>query len=104
MKTRQLIKIFLFVILFIVVITGCEYKGPTALYYQKHNPTSTPVIDRLEPDLIAPAGYNYITILGENFAEKNMYNWVYFSYIDEDDKAVVVDGEIVESSPTQSCS
>jgi hypothetical protein len=100
MKTRQLIKIFLFVILFIVVITGCEYKGPTALYYQKHNPTSTPVIDRLEPDLIAPAGYNYITILGENFAEKNMYNWVYFSYIDEDDKAVVVDGEIVESSTT----
>lgn len=100
MKTRQLIKIFLFVILFIVVITGCEYKGPTALYYQKHNPTSIPVIDRLEPDVIAPAGYNYITILGENFAEKSMYNWVYFSYIDEDDKAVVVDGEIVESSTT----
>ena len=100
MKTTQLIKIFLFVILFIVIITGCEYKGPTALYYQKHDPTSAPNINRLEPDLIAPAGFNYITVLGENFADNSMYNWVYFTYTDEDDKAVVVSGEVVESSTT----
>ncbi len=100
MKTRQLIKIFLFVILFIVIITGCEYKGPTALYYQEHDPTSTPKINQLEPDLIATAGFNYITILGENFADTSMYNWVYFTYMDEDDKEVVANGEIVESSTT----
>ncbi len=101
MKTKQLIKIFLFVLLFIVIVTGCEYKGPTALYYQKHDPTTTtPVINRLEPDLIAPAGFNYITILGENFADNNMFNWVYFTYMDEDEKEIVANGEIVESTAT----
>jgi hypothetical protein len=98
MKRRQLVKLFLFVIPVIVIITGCEYEGPTAMYYQKHDPTSPPVINRLEPDLIATAGFNYITIHGENFADNS--NWVYFSYIDEENKAVVINGEIIESSTT----
>jgi hypothetical protein len=100
MKTRQSIKLFLFIILFIAVITGCEYKGPTSMYYQTHDPTSTPVISRIEPESVAPPGVYYITIHGENFSETLGKNHVYFSYLDEDSNDVAVTGEIVDGSTT----
>ena len=68
MKTRQLVKLFLFVITFVVIITGCEYDGPTAMYYQSYEQTLSPTINQMDP-VEAVAGANNITIIGENFSE-----------------------------------
>jgi hypothetical protein len=60
-----------------VVITGCEYDGPTALYYQQREATGTPLITALDPAEAAP-GFNHITIRGQNFAAGVENNKVYF--------------------------
>ena len=80
MKYYQFIILSLLAVL-VVTMTGCEYDGPTAMYYQTHDSAPTPVITRLEPDSVAPAGVNYITILGENFAETLEDNYIYFNNI-----------------------
>jgi hypothetical protein len=66
-----------FMIVSIMVMTGCEYDGPTAMYYQKSAQTTPPVITKLKPDKAATAGINYITIDGENFSEVADKNKVY---------------------------
>jgi hypothetical protein len=62
----------------IVVITGCEYNAPTAMYYQKQKATIKTSITKLDPDTEAGAGVNYITIIGENFSPVQEHNKVYF--------------------------
>jgi hypothetical protein len=90
MKAYNQILITLMIIL-IVVMTGCEYDGPTAVYNQKRAQATPPVITKLNPDKAATAGINYITINGENFSE------------DADKNKVYIDGyqaEIVNHSDT----
>jgi len=62
-----------------MVMTGCEYDGPTAVYYQKRTQATPPVITKLNPDNAALAGVNYITIEGENFSEAPDKNKVYIN-------------------------
>ena len=64
-----------------LIMAGCEYDGPTAVYYQPHaDPAATPLISALIPDT-AKAGVNYITIAGENFAAEAGKNKVYFGNV-----------------------
>jgi hypothetical protein len=60
-----------------VVITGCEYDGPTAQYYQEHSQTPVLRVTGINPSE-AGGGVNYITILGENFSAELGKNKVYF--------------------------
>lgn len=76
MKAYNQILITLMIIL-IMVMTGCEYDGPTAMYNQKRAQAIPPVITKLNPDKAATAGVNYITIDGENFSEVVDKNKVY---------------------------
>jgi hypothetical protein len=76
MKVHRLILIAL-VISLIVIMNGCEYDGPIAMYDQEHPQSFTPVITQVIPDNGAIAGVNYITINGENFAEDQDYNNVF---------------------------
>ncbi len=75
-------------IVIILAVTGCKYdvKGP--LWDENYTNPPTPVITRLEPDSVAPAGVNYISILGENFAESLGDNQVYFGNV----SAEIIDG------------
>jgi hypothetical protein len=72
-----MIRIILFLAVWIVVMTGCEYDSPTAMYFQKHEQTITPVITGVIP-VQADAGVNYITIKGEYFSDVVDSNRVYF--------------------------
>jgi len=62
-----------------VFSAGCEYEGPTAMYYQDHAQTLAPQISQIEPDGEAGAGVNYITIKGANFSETAENTQVYFN-------------------------
>jgi hypothetical protein len=75
----------------LAVMTGCEYKSPTAMYFQPHAQTLAPVISGISPERAALGGVNYITITGSNFAAAQDSNKVYFSGYESD---------IVENSPT----
>lgn len=63
--------------LWVWITTGCEYDGPTAMYYQPQKQTVTPVIQSIDPEEAGP-GVNYITIRGINFAENPLKCAVYF--------------------------
>lgn len=76
MKVYKQILAFLMIVL-IMIMTSCEYDGPTAMYYQKRAQATPPVITKLNPDKAALAGVNYITIAGENFSEVAEKNKVY---------------------------
>jgi hypothetical protein len=78
MKACSFLKWVTFVMAVVMmVMTGCKYDGPTAIYYHPYAQTPVPVITALTP-AVATAGYNYITISGENFAAEAGNNKVYF--------------------------
>ena len=56
------------IIIFIVVMTGCEYDGPTAQWKFVEEETDSPTITEVVPS-VAVAGVNYLTINGENFTD-----------------------------------
>jgi hypothetical protein len=62
----------------LVVMTGCEYDAAQPLWYQDYTEPPSPQITKIEPDTVAKAGVNTITILGENFATGTGTNIVYF--------------------------
>jgi len=64
--------------IFLLLLTGCEYEGPTAVYYQAHLSTPSPSINRITPPNEAVPGVNYITIEGQNFSAVPDQNKVYF--------------------------
>lgn len=57
-----------FIIIFIVVMAGCEYDGPTAQWTNVVEETDSPAITEVVPS-VAVAGVNYLTINGINFSE-----------------------------------
>ena len=71
MKANRNIIPAIFVIIAVAVMTGCEYKSPTAMYYQPHAQTLSPVISGISPEGAALGGVNYITITGSNFSTSN---------------------------------
>jgi hypothetical protein len=91
MKSKGMINIYLFLIALLAIHFRCEYDGPTAMYNHKHAATTPPVISGLEPSSVAPAGYNYLKILGENFDASPEKNFVYFN---------TVPAEVVNSTTT----
>jgi hypothetical protein len=67
-----------------LIMIGCKYDGPTAVYDQPQPPVGpTPVISALIPDT-AKAGVNYITISGDNFSATKGKNHVYFGNVPVD--------------------
>lgn len=56
------------IIIFIMVIVGCEYDGPTAQWSLVEEETDPPTITGVDPS-VAVAGVNYLTINGENFTD-----------------------------------
>lgn len=68
----------LFMAAALAVMTGCEYDVAQPLWYQDFTAPSSPQITSIEPDAVARAGVNTITIRGENFATGEGANIVYF--------------------------
>ncbi len=68
----------LFVTASLVVMTGCEYDVAQPLWEKDFEAPSSPQITSIEPDEVARAGVNTITIRGENFAAGENANIVYF--------------------------
>lgn len=62
----------------LVVISGCEYDVKQPLWYEDFTAPSSPTITTLDPDNVARAGVNTITIRGENFVAETGANLVYF--------------------------
>jgi hypothetical protein len=91
MKIKKMFYGGIVVAALMMVITGCEYNAPTAMYYQKQKTTIKTSITQLDPDTEAGAGINYITIMGENFSPVQEHNRVYFDGYE---------AEIVSTSPT----
>jgi len=91
MKSKGMINVNLFLIALIGINFRCEYDGPTAMYNRKRAVTTPPVINGLEPGSVAPAGYNYLKIQGENFNTSPENNFVYFN---------TVPAEVVNSTTT----
>ena len=82
MKAYQLIIVAtLFITALIVGMIGCEYDVAEPQWEQDFVNPPTPKITQLEPDKVAPAGFNTIKILGENFAEAREDNQVYFGNV-----------------------
>jgi hypothetical protein len=81
MKAYRMIQIILFLAVWIVVMTGCEYDVAKPKYYDKFVNPPTPVITGVIPAQ-ADAGVNTITIQGENFSTSPDGNKVYFGTFD----------------------
>jgi len=81
MKPSRLIFLILFITALIVAMTGCEYDVQEPQWDKDFVNPGTPGITRLEPDRVASPGFNTIKILGENFAETQDDNKVYFDNI-----------------------
>lgn len=90
MKKSYLLIVPIFLSALIVIMIGCEYDAPTAMYYEEQSVTNNPIITSIDPPEAA-AGVNYITIIGENFADSTKDNRVYFN---------VSQVEIIDNSPT----
>jgi len=60
------------------VMTACEYDVAQPLWERDFAAPSSPQITSIEPDTVAKAGVNTITIRGENFAIGQDANIVYF--------------------------
>lgn len=73
------------------VMTGCEYDVAQPLWYKDFSALPSPQITKIEPDTMAKAGVNTITIRGENFATGEGTNIVYFG---------TTTADIVEASAT----
>jgi len=81
MKASRLIVVCLSIAALIIVMIGCEYDVQKPQWDKDFVNPATPVITRLEPDRVASPGFNTIKILGENFAETQDDNKVYFDNI-----------------------
>ncbi|MBN2103226.1 IPT/TIG domain-containing protein [bacterium] len=73
---KSTIKILITLTAVLLVMAGCEYDGPTAMYDRPYEETDPPVITSVDPPE-AVAGVNFITIYGENFSETLDSNKVY---------------------------
>jgi hypothetical protein len=91
MKSKECGIISLFLMVFLLTMTGCEYDVAEPQWDKPHTNPPTPVITAIDPPNAAAAGYNHIKILGENFAESKDDNKVYFNNTEV---------EVLESSTT----
>lgn len=73
--------IFFAVIIFLLMGAACEFKVTEPGWYDDHANPVVPKITGLDPDKSAPAGFNYIKIIGENFASEEGKNQVYFDNV-----------------------
>ena len=87
---KSTIKVLIAFMAVLLVMAGCEWDGPTAMYYQEQPDYPEATITEMTPE-IAVAGDNYITVHGENFAPVLEENQVFF------DNAIV---ELIEGSTT----
>jgi len=87
---KSYVKLLISITAALLVISGCEWDGPTAVYNQAQPDYPNASISGIDPES-AEAGVNYITILGENFADSLTANQVFFDNIQVD---------IIESTPT----
>jgi hypothetical protein len=86
----------------LILLAGCEYEGPTAMYNQPYRQTDRPIINSIDP-AEAVGGVNLITVTGENFSETYDSNCVYVgkNYIENGkEKYASEKVEIVDFSPT----
>lgn len=81
MKASRLIVVCLTLAGLIITMISCEYDVQKPRWEKDFVNPGTPVITRLEPDRVASPGFNTIKILGENFAETQDDNKVYFNNI-----------------------
>jgi hypothetical protein len=74
-------------VIMIMLITGCEYDVTEPMWDKEGGNKIIPntKISLIEPANVAPAGVNYITIHGENFADSSAGNEVYFTAMDTKD-------------------
>jgi len=86
-----MVNVYLFLIALIAIHCRCEYDGPIAMYNHKHVVTTPPIISGLDPGSVAPAGSNYLRVIGENFDALPENNFVYFN---------TVPAEVVNSTTT----
>lgn len=102
MKTTiQIISCKLFVGV-LILLSGCEYDGPTAVYNQPYNQDDPPRIDAIDPPE-ATGGVNLITITGANFSENFDSNMVYISnnyFENGEEKTIAGQAEITDVSMT----
>ena len=68
----------LFIVAALTGMTGCSYDAAQPLWYEDFNAPSSPQITSIEPDAVAKAGVNTITIHGQNFPTGEGTNFVYF--------------------------
>ena len=66
-------------VVLLIVMTGCEYDGPTAQWKMVQEETDSPQITEIVPASEAVAGVNYITINGENFTDNRENVQVYIN-------------------------
>ncbi|RKY55283.1 MAG: hypothetical protein DRP89_03625 [Candidatus Neomarinimicrobiota bacterium] len=66
---RKYFAIFLFLWVFLIIITGCEYKIPQAIWQPQGKGTPNPIISQVDPPRWAFAGVTSIKITGQNFSE-----------------------------------
>jgi len=76
--------------LMLLVLAGCEYDGPTAMWKNKPVGNAAPVISGIEPVSAAPGVFE-INIVGQNFSNNLAENFVYFGK---------TRAEVVQSEPT----
>jgi hypothetical protein len=77
---KSIIKILISLMTLLLVMTGCEYDAPTAMWKQPQPDYPTATITQITPE-IAVAGENYINIIGENFAPVLEDNQVFFDNV-----------------------
>ena len=73
---KENLVMILAVLAVLVIMTGCEYDAPTAMWYQDRGTSVSPVITQINPAQ-ALGGVNYLTIMGENFSTDSGSNRVY---------------------------
>ena len=79
-----------------ILFTSCEYDVEEPGWDKPFEiQADQPEITRIEPDSVAAAGVNYITIFGKNFAGVLEDNYVYFEEIKKGKVVNVVNAEIV---------
>ena len=78
---KENLVMILAVLAVLVIMTGCEYDAPTAMYYQDQATYLTPVISEIIPADVAPAGANTITIRGTDLKSDSGSVSVYFDNV-----------------------
>ena len=76
---KSIIKMLMALMLFVLVIAGCEYDTNSVVYEDKITYPEGPSITGIDPDQVAIPGANTISILGTNFCNGAENNQVYFN-------------------------